>query len=485
VSGSDQAGPDPELGEWDGQNPFAPAEQPAPPATLPDSQQAPPFNQQYAAPLNQQHSEQESPQYNDQPSPQYDGQPSPQYGGQPSAQYDGQPSAQYEDEAGAQYDGRVGAPYDPEVGEEGASVYEGLYAPVEEGDEYGPAGIVPGFEADPPRSSDSSDWAAAYPSAENPEPVRSPWEISAQIDQSQPNWNESDGWPDGSVATDRRAPGDRRSPGTDRRSGADRRATNRLPGSDQRGQSRRTTDAPDTNHRTDPGYDQGDGTVGTVRLPRILFAAGGVLLLGIVVNLIVIFLADGHGGMLRWLIAPTIALIVAMVLAVLDAASPTHHVRGRLDVPVLAAIAVVLIGVGVGGFAVTAGAEYVAGYLSGNESGADRLVKPAAESKGGISVTVQNVTYTSHFTRVEVLVANGGKEAFTIPLAGTTFTAADGTALHADTGKSAWPSRIAAGGSEHGTITFTGHLPDGATAAALTFKSGDTSFTVQGVALSN
>ena len=209
-----------------------------------------------------------------------------------------------------------------------------------------------------------------------------------------------------------------------------------------------------------------------------------MILLGIIVNLIVTFLADGPDGALRWLVPPGIALVVAMVLALLDAATPTARRRGRLDVSVLVAIAVVLAGVGVGGFALTAGAEYVGGYLTGNESGEDRLIKPVAKAGSGITMTVENVTYTSHFTRVEVKLTSTAKEAVKIPIDGTTFTAADGTVLRADPGKSSWPSRIAAGGTEHGTITFKGHLPDSADAAVLTFKSGSTTFAVP-VALSH
>ncbi|MFF0344423.1 hypothetical protein [Kribbella sp. NPDC004875] len=228
-----------------------------------------------------------------------------------------------------------------------------------------------------------------------------------------------------------------------------------------------------------------DEAVGTVRLPRVLIAAGGVIVLGLIVNLIVTFFSDGPSGALRWLVPPGIALVVGMVLALLDAAAPKDERPGRFDVSILIAIAVVLVGVGVGGFAVTAGTKYVAGYLTGNESGADRLIKPVAKTGSGITITVENVTYTSHFTRVEVAIRNAGKEPFTIPIDGATFTAADGTALRADSGRSAWPGKIAAGGTEHGSITFKGHLPDSATAAALTFKSGNTTFAVSGVTLSS
>ncbi|HEY9339908.1 MAG TPA: hypothetical protein VIQ79_36035, partial [Kribbella sp.] len=398
---------------------------------------------------------------------------------------------------------------------------------VDDAEEYGAAGVVPGFE----RSGDGGTWAA-YPSADSAEPVRSPWEVSGQIDHAEPNWNESASWPDPTpAAPDRRTTPDARTGpdpriGTDPRTGKDQRAgadqqtgTDRRTGADRRGASRdrRATGADRRSNTPRPGtegYDGYDGygteqpsrrsseqtaraqrlpaadrstdddAVGTVRLPRLLIAAGGVILLGIIVNLIVTFLADGPDGALRWLVPPGIALVVAMVLALLDAATPTARRRGRLDVSVLVAIAVVLAGVGVGGFALTAGAEYVGGYLTGNESGEDRLIKPVAKAGSGITMTVENVTYTSHFTRVEVKLTSTAKEAVKIPIDGTTFTAADGTVLRADPGKSSWPSRIAAGGTEHGTITFKGHLPDSADAAVLTFKSGSTTFAVP-VALSH
>ncbi|GAA1607090.1 FHA domain-containing protein [Kribbella karoonensis] len=501
-----------------------------------------------------------------------------------------------------------------------------------DGSEDGPAGLVPGFER-----RGGGMWAA-YPSADSPEPVRSPWEVSGQIEQSKPNWNESASWPS---PTDRYTGADRRSaqqPGNvrpdqqpitrlpnqqspdgvlgrqpgdgvpdqqspdggpdqhawDSRSGQQpwdgrsgqlhddlpgqqppggvpsrqfpdgvpgqqspggvpgqqspggvpgqqflddllgRQSADGVPGrqtgdggSDQQPHDgvpgRQPVDGLVDQHPYDGGPDrqawdgrsgQGRGgrrahdrrggdqlerepgqragfaegereAVGTVRLPRVLVVSGGIVVVGLVVNLIAGFFATGAGGMLRWLVAPSIALVAGMVLALIDAAGPKPHRPGRFDVPVLIAIVLVLVGVGVGGFALTAGTEYVAGYLTGNESGADRLVKPVAKSGSGITVTVENVTYTSHFTRIEVQVANSGKQAFSIPIDGTTFTAADGTALRADPGKSSWPSRIDAGGSEHGTITFKGHLPDSATQAVLTFKSGTTTFAVPKVFLSN
>jgi hypothetical protein len=211
-----------------------------------------------------------------------------------------------------------------------------------------------------------------------------------------------------------------------------------------------------------------------------------VIVLGLLINLTVTFLSDGPGGALRWLIPPAIALVVAMIVALLDAAAPTTRAPSRLDVSIIIAIVVVLLGVGVGGFALTAGAKYVGGYLTGNESGEDRLIKPVAKPTGSLTVTVENITYTSHFTRVEVKLTNGGKQPISLPLTNTaTLAGADGTALRADTSRSQWPGSIPNGGSADGTVTFKGHLPDATTSATLTLKSGDTAVDVSGLKLSN
>ncbi|MFF0269583.1 FHA domain-containing protein [Kribbella sp. NPDC004536] len=429
-------------------------------------------------------------------------------------------------------DGSSPAPVEPQRGDFSP-------APVEDRAGAFPSGPLDGPYADdfPPAPEESYPAArgdggwAAYPSADSPEPVRSPWEISARIDQSQPNWNEPDGRP---ANTDRRNGGGRGAsagagggraasggtgggPGASGGAGGGRNASGGAGGrrgasggaGARRGASGGAGAVGDTGASRGAGApggaggagrrglrlseqaaewrtaEGGDDAVGTVRLPRVLIAAGGVIVLGLIVNLVVTFFSDGPGGALRWLVPPGIALVVAMVLALLDAAAPKDHRPGKFDVSVIIAIAVVLVGVGVGGFALTAGTEYVAGYLTGNESGADRLTKPVSKPGTGITMTVEKVTYTSHFTRIEVLVANGSKEAFQIPIDGTTFTAADGTALRADTGKSSWPGKIPAGGNEHGTITFKGHLPDSADQAVLTFKSGTTTFAVSGILLTH
>jgi hypothetical protein len=306
---------------------------------------------------------------------------------------------------------------------------------------------------------------AAYPSADNPEPARSPWSEAKRPALSQPeggqaNWSESAGWPD-SAFEQQEQPG----------------PVARPPGPVAR---------PPEPVRRKPVATE-DAVAGHVRLVRVLLVATAVLGLGLVINLVATFFTDGAGGMLRWLVPPAIALIAAMAVALLDAVSSENRpAGGRLDVPVVVAIVAVLVGVGVGGFALTAGVEYGAGYLTGKESGEDRLIKPVAKTGSGLTVTVENVTYTSHFTRVEVAVSNGSDQSLSLPLEGNAaFTGADGNSLKADGFRSQWPDSVAVGGVERGTITFKGHLPAGLTTATLTLKSGETTFAIPGLALTD
>ncbi|MBB6567346.1 FHA domain-containing protein [Kribbella sandramycini] len=292
-----------------------------------------------------------------------------------------------------------------------------------------------------------------YPSADYLESARSPWSAERpQITQPEPqvaDWNIPD---DDEPRTPDRPTKDRK----------------------ERETPVRRTDTPD------------DTEVGLVRLPRVLAVAGALLLLGLVVNLIVTFATDGPNSLLRWLVAPTIALITAMVVALLDALNPADREPGRLDVSVVVAIAVVLLGVGVGGFALTAGAEYTAGYLSGNESGEDRLVKPVGKTAAGFTFTVSNVTYTSHFTRVELVIVNKGNDTAQLPLdADATFTSADGNTVRADPGRSNWPGDFPPGSTQETTIVFKGHLPKGLKTATLTLRPGEAPITLGGIALSN
>ncbi|MFF1821574.1 FHA domain-containing protein [Kribbella sp. NPDC058245] len=314
-------------------------------------------------------------------------------------------------------------------------------------------------QPNPADASNSASWPG-YPSADYLESARSPWSNGERAQIVQPDTPPHPAWPD---RADYPEPDD---PTPTRPTRPASRPAKRP--------ERRTSESPSI------------AEVGQVRLARVLAIAGAMLAVGLVINMIATFLAAGPGGMLRWLIAPTLALLGAMTFAILDAVSPTERAPSRLDVSVIVAIGAVLVGVGVGGFAITAGAEYTAGYLSGNENGEDRLIKPVGKTADGLTITVDNVTNTSHFTRIRITITNKGTDSVSLPLDDNAiFTSAEGNSIRADDSRSDWPKQFPAGQVEKGTIIFKGHLPQGQKTATLMLRGGDTPIILGGIPLSS
>ena len=168
---------------------------------------------------------------------------------------------------------------------------------------------------------------------------------------------------------------------------------------------------------------------------------------------------------------------------------PARHGRRERSLPIAVLIAVLVIGVG--GFAVTQGVRYVVGYITGNESGTERLIQPVRASASGLTLTVESVEHTAHFTRVELVARNQTGISLRLNLFETcVLSGDDGTTLKADSFKSDWSEEVPAEGVQRGTITFSGHLPDRVRRATLSFStifaqgfSGPRSIRVSGLAL--
>jgi hypothetical protein len=141
-----------------------------------------------------------------------------------------------------------------------------------------------------------------------------------------------------------------------------------------------------------------------------------------------------------------------------------------MPLPVVLLIAVLVIGLG--GWGVTAGVRYTVGYVTGNEPGSEQLLKPVSGTADGLTVTVENVKRTSHFTRLD-LAARSTTDAFqfTLSLHGCVLRGADGTTLEADVFRSRWTEEVSPRSLQRGTVTFKGHLPDSVTRAELTFNN--------------
>jgi hypothetical protein len=165
--------------------------------------------------------------------------------------------------------------------------------------------------------------------------------------------------------------------------------------------------------------------------------------------------------------------------------------RSRSGTPVPVAILVVLLLIGGGGVAVTLGVRYVTGYVTGNESGVERLVQPASATDQGLTLAVESVVQTSHFTRVGIAVTNGLGNTVSLPLFGNAFlSTTDGFTLEADPFRSDFGDTIPAGGVRRGTVVFVGHPPEGATTLSFSFTTifeqgfeGPQSLTVSDIAL--
>jgi hypothetical protein len=162
--------------------------------------------------------------------------------------------------------------------------------------------------------------------------------------------------------------------------------------------------------------------------------------------------------------------------------------RGSRGTPVLVSILVALLVCGGGGLAIATGARYAFGYVTGKETGIDRLLRPVSAQSGELTLTVEHVVYTAHFTRVEVAVQNSGNSSISLPVYGyCTLIGNDGTVLQADPFRSQWSDTVPPGVQQRGTVTFPGQLPDGVTGARFSFSQifvlGGGSITVSGLAL--
>jgi hypothetical protein len=144
---------------------------------------------------------------------------------------------------------------------------------------------------------------------------------------------------------------------------------------------------------------------------------------------------------------------------------------------------------GVGGWGVAQGVRYVVGYITGNEPGTERLIKPVSASAGGLTITVESVKHTAHFTRVRLAARNNTRTALSLPLFGNSvLVGEDGSTLEADPFRSRWSVTMAPGSLQRGAVTFNGHHPsDAVTRASLSFAQifgpGGGSITVRGIRL--
>jgi hypothetical protein len=229
-----------------------------------------------------------------------------------------------------------------------------------------------------------------------------------------------------------------------------------------------------------------------VPVGKTLLIAGVCALIPLFGNVAASFLTTRTGGG-SWLVVPVVGVAVAMVIALVQAfgsaeapaqgapapyqgqapprgASPGYQPYGKREqggTPLLLALVIGLLVLGIGGVAVTQGVRFAVGYVTGNEPGTDRLVGQPTGRSNDLKITIEHVWHTRHFTRVQATTTNLGSSV-SLPLA-FTHLIGGGKTLDAGQFRSDWPTDHPSGAVQSGTITFKGHLPSERTAASLSF----------------
>jgi hypothetical protein len=266
------------------------------------------------------------------------------------------------------------------------------------------------------------------------------------------------------------------------------------------------------------------GSMARVRVPvwRTLLLGGLTAAVGLMGNALAAFLTEWTGSF-GWFAAPGVGVLVAAVMALVQAYGkahvedqfpdarapapapgqpyppyqPYHPQPGARTTaptkgtPLLAALAITLVVIGVGGFALAWGARFAIGWITGDEDGVDRLTRAVSVEDKGVVVRVETFEETRHFTKLQVGVTNNLDASVTLYLFGNALvTGADGSTLQADAFRSDWPDTVPPGSFQGGEITFKGHLPDGVRRAALRFShvgamgfEGPSSLKVEGLRL--
>jgi hypothetical protein len=227
--------------------------------------------------------------------------------------------------------------------------------------------------------------------------------------------------------------------------------------------------------------DQGGGggaPTGRVRMGRVVLVAGGIALLGWLVPALFTLIADEDVGLPAWLLAPGAAVLTGVAQSVFEATmrrappetDPTRPAARRASgVPAGVAILIVLLVIGVGGYAATVGIRYGVGWITGNEDqvGRERLASSPAPSgaSGRVRATVTSIVNTAHFTRVALTVSNQEDKPATITLFENCSLTGGGVTLQPDSFRSKWVQTVPPRSDQSGHLTFPGHLPDSATTA--------------------
>jgi hypothetical protein len=154
-------------------------------------------------------------------------------------------------------------------------------------------------------------------------------------------------------------------------------------------------------------------------------------------------------------------------------------------VAVLPVILVILVAFGGGVGLVAYGGHYVGAWITGDEEGDDILTAKKSANVGALTLTVDRIRHTTHYTRVDLTASNSGESSLSLPVYGySQLTPERGTTMEAYASRSDWPTSVPGHGTVRGTVNF-GRLPIGTTKLNVGFTqifgSGGKSITVRDV----
>jgi hypothetical protein len=224
--------------------------------------------------------------------------------------------------------------------------------------------------------------------------------------------------------------------------------------------------------------------------------------LGLVGNAVAMLVTDWTGWV-GWLAVPAVSLGIAVIQAVAAAHVETQYADPVSHRPVrypgqrppsgrsLPAVLLVLLVAGLLILVATIGVRFVAGWVTGDEPGEDRLAATVTQASSGLEVSVTSFEETRHFTRLGVRVTNGTGSSITLPLFhNVSVVGGNGSVLEVDDRRSDWSEGLNPGVSQTGVLIFSGHLPDGVRKAQLQFNTvfaqgfdGPRQLTVSGIEL--
>ncbi len=147
------------------------------------------------------------------------------------------------------------------------------------------------------------------------------------------------------------------------------------------------------------------------------------------------------------------------------AAQPRPRSRG---VPVIVGVLTLLLLCGGGVAAAAFGAQYLGGFLTGDQRGTDVLAEETSATEGPLTVTVHSVVVTSHFTRVELSATNTGDTPITLPIYRNCYLNTDSATMEGDSFRSDWAETVPSGQTNRGTVVFD-RLPDGVGSISISF----------------